>query len=57
VHHLLGKGPGITVIAETLSLDRETARRYASADTAEQLLGGASRGRDTRLQSLITQGR
>jgi transposase len=53
VHGLLDKGVGITAIAETLRLDRKTVRRYASADTAEQLLGGASRRRDTRLQPFL----
>ncbi|GAA3463391.1 transposase [Saccharothrix longispora] len=53
VHDLLDKGVAITAIAEALGLDRKTVRRYANADTAEQLLAGRPRHRDTRLQPFL----
>ena len=40
VHALLGRGLTITEISRTLRLERKTVRRYVSAVTADQLIGG-----------------
>lgn len=53
VHDLLAKGAAITAIAEALGLDRKTVRRYANADTAEQLLTDTSRHRDGNLRPFL----
>ena len=41
VHAALARGPTITQISRTLRLERKTVRRYATAATADQLIGGA----------------
>ena len=53
VHDLLAKGTAVTAIADALGLDRKTIRRYANADTAEQLLIGTSRHRDSKLRPFL----
>jgi len=53
VHDLLGKGVGVTAVAEALGLDRKTVRRYAKAATVEQLLTAPSRRRDTGLRPFL----
>jgi transposase len=40
VHALLARGLTITEIGRTLQLERKTVRRYATAATADQLIGG-----------------
>jgi hypothetical protein len=40
IHTLLGRGLTITEISRTLRLERKTVRRYATATTAGQLIGG-----------------
>jgi transposase len=40
VHALLARGLTITEISRTLRLERKTVRRYATATTADQLIGG-----------------
>jgi hypothetical protein len=40
VHALLGRRLTITQMSRTLRLDRATVRRYATAATADQLIGG-----------------
>jgi transposase len=41
IHTALDRGLSITEISRTLKLDRATVRRYATAATAGQLIGGA----------------
>jgi transposase len=41
VHAALARGLTITEISRTLRLERKTVRRYATAATADQLIGGA----------------
>ena len=41
VHTALGRGLSITEISRTLRLERKTVRRYATAATADELIGGA----------------
>jgi hypothetical protein len=50
VHELLAKGMGVQAIAETLRLDRKTVRRYAKADSADQMLAVAPRRKDSSLR-------
>lgn len=40
VHAALGRGLTITEISRTLRLERKTVRRYATAATADELIGG-----------------
>ena len=41
IHAALARGLTITEISRTLRLERKTVRRYATAATADQLIGGA----------------
>ena len=41
VHTALGRGLSITEISRTLRLERKTVRRYATAATVDELIGGA----------------
>jgi hypothetical protein len=41
IHAALARGQTITEIGRTLRLERKTVRRYATAATADQLIGGA----------------
>lgn len=53
VHDLLAKGVGISTITDTLGLDRKTVRRYARAETAEQMLAAPAHRRDTTLRPFL----
>jgi transposase len=51
VHQAVRRGLTITAIGRDLRLDRKTVRRYASAASAEELIGDERRSRDTILDA------
>ncbi|WP_160573828.1 transposase [Actinomadura physcomitrii] len=53
VHELLGKGAGISAIAEALGLDRKTVRRYAHAVAPEDLAPARGGRRGTRVDPFL----
>ena len=53
VQELRAKGVGISVIADTLRLDRKTVRRYAHATTAEDMLTEPARRGGRNLQPFL----